>query len=338
MLESSLSHRRLMPRLRGLALEALRAWPVQVQRLSFLNLSENAVYEVAAQDGRRYILRLHRPDYQSPESIRSELFWLDALTRDTALSVPRPVRSLQGRLLEHASTQALPQGRHAVLFERLPGRMVGRTYGVPTMRKLGALLAQLHLHAQSLERPAWFARRRLSAPVCVGPEGLFGDPLKVPDLSAGYRDLMAQVNARVMRELADYEARGDRMGLIHNDLHFYNLLTDQGELRALDFDDCVVSYWMSDLMIAIRMMRKRPDQPRLREALLEGYCQHRAVERADLEVLGALGVMSLNMGLAWCNSRRALPRIQKQLPMILQFTQEANRRYLEGLDPLMPRA
>jgi Ser/Thr protein kinase RdoA (MazF antagonist) len=93
---------------------------------------------------------------------------------------------------------------------------------------------------------------------------------------------------------------------------------------------------MVDLMIAVRMTRKRPDQARLRAALVEGYRQHRALEGADLEVLGALGVVSLNMGLAWCHSRRALPRVQKSLPAIIKFTLEANRRYLEGQDPLAP--
>ncbi len=57
---------------------------------TLINLSENHTFRIDRADGARFILRVHRPGYQSPASIRSELEWLEALRRDSTLPVPRP--------------------------------------------------------------------------------------------------------------------------------------------------------------------------------------------------------------------------------------------------------
>ena len=48
-------------------------------RATFVRHGENTTYRVTAGDGRRYALRVHRPEYQTAEAIRSELSLPDGM-------------------------------------------------------------------------------------------------------------------------------------------------------------------------------------------------------------------------------------------------------------------
>ena len=82
--------------------QALAAWGGGTLRL--IKDRENAVYEARLTDGRRAALRLHREGYQSPDAIRSELWWMQASAK-AGVAVPAPVPTSSGDLL-----QVLPGG------------------------------------------------------------------------------------------------------------------------------------------------------------------------------------------------------------------------------------
>ncbi|HEX2214505.1 MAG TPA: aminoglycoside phosphotransferase, partial [Mycobacterium sp.] len=65
--------------------------------LRLLNLSENATYSVEEPaTGHRSILRVHRKNYHRRHEIESELLWLDALRRDSDLTVPTVLPARDG--------------------------------------------------------------------------------------------------------------------------------------------------------------------------------------------------------------------------------------------------
>ena len=49
--------------------------------VTFVRHGENTTYRVTATGGRRFALRIHRPGYQTPDAIRSELAWMESLRR-----------------------------------------------------------------------------------------------------------------------------------------------------------------------------------------------------------------------------------------------------------------
>ena len=63
---------------REFARAAMRHWGVEDEPRLIKN-RENAVFETRTAEGARAALRLHRPGYQSDDSIRSELWWSEAL-------------------------------------------------------------------------------------------------------------------------------------------------------------------------------------------------------------------------------------------------------------------
>ena len=83
-------------RLQRLAYAALRAYDLPGAQITPLRIFNNAVFQVDVGHGQRYVLRLHRPGYRSLFHTRSELRYLQALRRDTGLTVPEPVATRQG--------------------------------------------------------------------------------------------------------------------------------------------------------------------------------------------------------------------------------------------------
>ena len=80
----ALTYRGQLRRLRHLALDALESYDLGGFSLRPIQHRENATFLVRA-GGRRYLLRVSRPGYREQAVIRSELEWLDAITRDTDL-------------------------------------------------------------------------------------------------------------------------------------------------------------------------------------------------------------------------------------------------------------
>lgn len=76
--------------------------------VEMINLSENATYKIAARDGRRWALRIHREGYHSRTAIQSELAWLADLRQTGIVPTPVPVA---GGTVSKSSLSAMPDWR-----------------------------------------------------------------------------------------------------------------------------------------------------------------------------------------------------------------------------------
>lgn len=167
--------------LRPLADEAAVRFGLSEARLTLIQHGENATYRVdspepvldAASDTTykqgRYLLRIHRADYQTDASIVSELAWLAALRHDAELAVLAPVPSAVGEFLVRVSTPAIADGRSCSLLRWLRGRFSRRRREPSHFGSLRKLMAHLHQHAMHWARPPTFMRRHWDW------DGLFGD-------------------------------------------------------------------------------------------------------------------------------------------------------------------
>lgn len=72
-----------------------------------LNFMENATYLVKAAGKETMIMRVHRLDYATMNSIRTELCWLTDLKRDTDISLASPIPMENGELVATIETPAL---------------------------------------------------------------------------------------------------------------------------------------------------------------------------------------------------------------------------------------
>ncbi|MDE2890081.1 MAG: phosphotransferase [Gemmatimonadota bacterium] len=266
-----LTYRGQLRRLRRLALEALAFYDLGDFKLRPLQHRHNATFRVKA-GGCRYVLRVNRPGHRDPALIRSELEWLDAITRDTGLAVPAPVADREGKLLTIASTTGVPEPRVCALFRWVKGRFCGQhDLTGRHLERVGRLMGRLHCHAEGFVPPPGFTRIRWDAEGLLG--GVYGgntaDAKAVLDPARRAAvDRAESITRRAMEQLGEAPSV---FGLIHGDLHQMNYVFLKGEARALDFDDCGWGYYLGDMCATLGPLVSRKDFPSLRAAFLHGY-------------------------------------------------------------------
>ena len=247
--------------------QALGLWGLQGSALNLVAQRENAVFEVQAKDA-RYALRLHRPGYQTPAAMDSELAWMASIG-ESGVQVPAPSESQSGKLLEHF------EGYYIDLLSWLTGKPMGSSveplqladrYG--TYRQIGELMARLHNQADTWQQPAGFQRMAWDQAGLLGEEPLWGRFWENPDLPTDLQQQMLRcrqlANDILQRESLDY-------GLIHADLVRENILIKGNELQLIDFDDSGFGYRLFDVATTLGKNWQEADAKQLEAAFIEGY-------------------------------------------------------------------
>lgn len=279
-------------RLRRLAEAALTAYDVPVARLTPLGHGLNTTFRVDGADGRRYVLRVQRPDGPGAAQVRSELAWLAALRRETDLVVPLPVPTRGRDLVTVVADPAVPEPRTCVLSHWVEGRFVDERLGAPQLYAVGEFTARLHLHGARMNG---LDRGRVDDLTDFGRTQVDGFSAAVVDRAvaqAGGDERIRKTVARVRAVRAGLGYGSDVFGLVHGDLHQESYLFHRGRVRAVGFDGCGFGHYAYDLAVADAALGRLPQREELREALLDGYRSVRpAAATTDPEVLEAFAAL-----------------------------------------------
>lgn len=268
-----------------------------------LNVSENWTYRIDEPDGRTFALRVHRPGYHTAEEIESELDWIDALRRDEVVETAHVVASSDGNRVTQLATPELGE-RNVVLFEWLTGEMPeleGKDL-LQGFRTLGAVSAQMHVHAQRWPRPPSFRRFAWDYDTTLGASGHWGrwqDGLGMGPEELG---LLGRLDGVIRGRLEAYGRSPERFGLVHADIRLANLLVDGPHVRVIDFDDCGFSWFMYDFATTVSFFEDHPQVPDLKAAWVEGYRSVAQLDPADEAELDTFVMLRRLLLVAWIGS------------------------------------
>jgi Ser/Thr protein kinase RdoA (MazF antagonist) len=272
--------------------------------VKMINLSENATYKVEAPDGQRWALRIHRDGYHSKAAIASELSWLIDL-RDTGVVVtPRPVKGLDGEIIQMVGHGLLPRPRHVVLSEWEAGSEpgIGDDLSAP-FEVLGEVTARMHLHTRRWRRPPWFIRLTWDFETSLGEEkphwGRWRDGMGV---DANRAKLFGRTVELIGSRLAAYGKSAGKFGLIHCDLRLANLLIDGGDVKVIDFDDCGFGWYMYDAATPVSFYEHEPQVPELVESWKKGYRRVIKLPKSDSDEIPTFIMLRRLLLVAWIGS------------------------------------
>jgi Ser/Thr protein kinase RdoA (MazF antagonist) len=271
-------------------------------RATLVNHSENHTFRIDTPAGSSFFLRVHRPGYQSAASIESELEWLAALRRDTALPVPSALRGRDCQWLQLLRPSDSP-ARHAVLFAAEPGVEPSPDDGLMGLfATLGRFAALAHRHAIQFRPSAGFTRQVWNAGAILDAAGLWGDWRSAPGAEGAVATTLHVLDRRLRDELAAYGAGSGRFGLIHADMRLGNLLVASDKVTLIDFDDCGFCWFMYDFAAAISFHEADPQVPNWRAAWLSGYVSVRPLTAADVAIIDTMVLLRRMALLAWIGS------------------------------------
>ena len=313
------------------AISALAEWDLEVQSLDLISVSENEVFKVTTSHGVHYAVRVHRPGYNSIRELESEQAWVTALD-DGGLGVPRAVPTRSGSGYAEA-TAADGTTRQVGVIEWVSGSSMADlidearadTTTVSLHEDLGARMAMLHNHAASWNAPDGFTRRRWDVEGLLGDAPHWGCFWNVDSLTPAENDLFERARVRLRAEFESFGTAPDRFGLIHADLHPWNVLMSPRGLVVIDFDDCGYGWHIYDLAVAMYYPSSDANFDVVRDAMVAGYRRHRSLPDDHLNLLG---VFVLMRGLALIGWRDARPLAPFRLEDLIDQECRRAERYL----------
>jgi Ser/Thr protein kinase RdoA (MazF antagonist) len=324
-----LTYRGQVERLRSVGEAALGEFGVRSPELRHIAHAENTTFQVRAARGGhgrgpgapyapgRYLLRIHRPGDQTPDAIASEISWLTALRNDLGLHVPDPVPARDGRGVVIVEVEGVPGPRACSLLRWMEGVTHGRKSERPShLAMVGRIMAVMHSHAASWDRPEDFIRGRWDWDGLFESPGTAGtDESWVWDALPLKERRLYEASARNTADAMEDLGEGpEAFGLIHADLHLGNVLFGGGEARPIDFDDCADGLWLYDMAVTLYGYRSKEDWPVWRDALLNAYEEVRPLPDGVEEHLNTLMCGCCVSLMLWARARaRENPRFKKRL-------------------------
>jgi Ser/Thr protein kinase RdoA (MazF antagonist) len=293
------------------AWQALEHFPVQAESIELVDHSENLTYRVRARDGESdYVLRLHRPGYNSLEELECERAWVKALI-DAGLPVPDPLPTRDGTHFVLIGISGTNEKRYVGMTTWLEGVPLRHCPEVRSntgkrarvFHRIGEIVAAMHNQASRWPGPPGFIRPTLDLEGLLGDTPRWGRFWEYTDLPVGGRERLLAARDRLRVALSEYGMTPDNFSLIHADLDSGNIIHDRGELAVIDFDDSAYGWHMYDVASALIDYCSDPDIEALRAAMLSGYLKHRPLAQRDLNMLSVFLLLRGMATLGWYHDR-----------------------------------
>lgn len=300
-------------------------------KVSLLKYSENIIYKVEFSKSSPVVFRIHRPGYHDIEELEGEIRWMDEIHKDTQVRLPVVYRGRDGGFLQKMRTSG-GETVYCSVISFLYGSPLGELKGealLDGLEKLGEITARLHI--QSINRDKSVKIKRF----CWDINNLFGD--NGDGIWGSWRDyegitghdyrILEKCTENIKKELNHYGRSNDRYGLIHADLHFYNVISYEGNDQIIDFDDCGYGFYMYDMGCALVTYSKNLCE--LEEAWIRGYEKVRRLSDEDKRLIPMFVLIRRITRLAWLSGHADSDTAKTVEPEYLKVTVDLAREWLE---------
>jgi Ser/Thr protein kinase RdoA (MazF antagonist) len=293
------------------ATRALKRFPVDAQDVKLIAHSENVTFRVSVIGSNTdYVLRLHRPGYNTIEELNSERIWTRSL-KEAGMLVPGSLPTRHGELFTLVDIPAAGKQCYAGMTTWLEGSPLNefletRSDNLERARifsRIGEIAATIHNQSTTWTAPAGFTRRRLDLDGLLGEAPHWGRFWEHADLTETEQKLLLRTREKIRNALLAYGERPDNFSLIHADLHPENIVYHEGSLALIDFDDSAHGWHLYEIASALIEYAYTPDLGAYRDALLAGYRQQRPLATQDLEMLPAFLLMRGMAIIGWFHQR-----------------------------------
>ncbi len=298
-------------RFRPAALEALKVFPVNSTQVELVSLSENVTFRVTDNDiGAKYVLRLHRPGYQTLAGLNSERVWTAALAT-AGISTQSPVLTNTGQHFHRVDIPEVGERRYVGMTHWVEGTMLSDQWGAGAsledrqrcFRQIGVLAAKIHNQSSQWAIPADFERCHYDIDGLLGEDPYWGRFWQHPSLTANEQALLLRTRGQIRESLQAYPPTTATYGLIHADLDPHNILVYEDRVTLIDFDDAGYGWHLYELAAALLSEIGEPDFPHVCEALLAGYCEYRELSKCDVALLPMFILIRGIVTIGWYGER-----------------------------------
>lgn len=222
----------------SLAEKILNQWGYDEGSVYYFRASANFIF-VFRKNGKRYFLRFNATSERDLKTIEAEIETLLYL-RNQPVHTAQPVKSLNDRYIEIIETDI--GTFYAVVFEGLQGEQ--HEFGDLKQEQFvtwGGALGRLH-HVLK-EMPEEYRQNRSS----------WNDKLAfVKETLPNHETAAVTELEQIIQWAEGLSISKETFGLIHYDFELDNLYWNHDEVGILDFDDCLICWYVADIAFALR--------------------------------------------------------------------------------------
>jgi len=324
----SLSYQEQVNVLTDAALTVLnRHWGIHTPVLTCIQHFQNSTFRVDVHpSGQRYALRINRPNSQNAATIKSELFWLAALGRDTDLHIPVPVPTTDGALFIESTTHGLT--RVYTLFHWLDGKMLDDALTLSQLESVGVFMGKLHNHSARWTPPYGFTRKALEWDGQMHEHytniAVNGSAVVTPQMW----DIFVHTRRKVEPPMNGLGKSPQVYGLIHNDIYQKNMLFVGDSVRVLDFDNCGWGHYLLDIAVTLAKLITHTDYPAKRDALLRGYRSQRVLSDAHAALIDTFIAARILLLALYLAGQMSHPGMRDTVPDFVRDSAQTLERWL----------
>jgi Ser/Thr protein kinase RdoA (MazF antagonist) len=261
-------------RLRPLAINALDRYDFEISDMQIVGLFTNAIFRLRTNNGQSYIMRICTPGWRTKTDLISEIMWLQALSNDTNIPVPKPIPTRDGDLFVESCAPGVPETRRCVVMSWIPGSQLETRLNEINLQKMGILFAKLHDHGSRFTPSNGFTTRKMDSIYARGElEVLFSEAC-YDAFTTNTKNSLWQIDQRVKEAFAHLYGTPQGIQVIHNDLHHGNIKIYHSQLCPLDFEDTIWGHPVQDIAMALQdlMVDVAPEAyDPLQRAFRKGY-------------------------------------------------------------------
>jgi len=217
-----------------------KAYGFEIHSCKYLLRGVNDHYLIETIDN-KFIFRIYRNTHRSPEEIKSELFFLNAL-REEGISVSYPINDLNQQQI--IGFEAAEGARYGVLFSYAEGESISSMNDLE-LAEFGKELARIH-HVSSIiilpfERQVYDMDTTIRQPIAS---------LKlIFEKDVGISGWINNVADKIIAKLEDFDFSRFSYGYCHYDLLPKNFhFNDNGQITFFDFDFMGKGMLVNDIM------------------------------------------------------------------------------------------
>jgi Ser/Thr protein kinase RdoA (MazF antagonist) len=312
--------------LRTYALEAIDTFDLPKDcAVRPITISENASILLSSpKDSASWVLRIHRSNYHSQNSILSEVAWVEAIAKSTQVIVPHFRRTTNQ---QPVVTLASHGPRFAVLTRLIEGQHLVEPAELREFETVGAIAGELHRLSRAWRPPKGFFRFSWDLNSGIGENARWGSWRRAP-LDASAYNVVERACSKLSTVLANRVGDPRHWGLIHADMRSANLLAIEQGRALIDFDDCGYSWYLYDLATAVSFFEHAPEVETWVERWIEGYQQYAQLTKDDRQAIWPLIVYRRLVLVGWSISHQTTSTAGGLDEDFLDQTVELCNRYL----------
>ncbi|XFA99484.1 phosphotransferase enzyme family protein [Candidatus Izemoplasma sp. B36] len=233
----------------SVAKKAIKKYDIKVKTIRFLTEETNVFYEILSESNEKYVLKIYQEESSNINDNIAEHFLLKVIQEKTQVRTARVIKNETNETVTKIKYPNKRGYKRTALYEYLEGRNIDGIEDLKYFRKMGQILASMHLATKNLNLPDDVNPKKYDKVFYFeGEEAIYHKPrykkYLTKDMIEILDELIPYINIKLYNLYIDENPQ-----LIHGDLNPWNIKVHNDEIRIFDFEEALFGLPIHDIAI-----------------------------------------------------------------------------------------